>query len=79
MERKDVRDMMIVIWIIWMVATSVIFIGREITSERVYDPEEKIKVTVHDENWNSALKIGVVGFFALGFLVVMSPSPRNGE
>ena len=79
MEKKDIRDMMIVIWIIWIVATSVIFIGRTITSEKVYDPEENRKVVVHDENWNAALKVGAIGFFALGFLVLMSPSPGNGE
>ncbi len=79
MERKDIRDMMIVIWIIWIVATSVIFIGRTIDSEKVYDPEENRKVVVHDERWNAALKVGVIGFFALGFLVLMSPSPEDSE
>ena len=71
MEKKDIRDLMIVIWIIWIVATSVIFIGRTITSEEVYDREEGMKVIVYDEGWNDALKVGVVGFFALGFLVLM--------
>ena len=79
MEKKDIRDMMIVIWIIWIVATSVIFIGRTITSEKVYDPDENRKVVVYDERWNDALKIGVVGFFALGFLVLVSPSPEDSE
>lgn len=79
MEKKDIRDMMIVIWIIWIVATSVIFIGRTITSEKVYDPEENRKVVVHDESWNAALKVGVIGFFALGFLVLVSPSTEDSE
>lgn len=79
MEKKDIRDLMIVIWIIWIVATSVIFMGRSTTSERVYDPEENRKIVVHDERWNAALRVGVVGFFALGFLVLISPSPKNGR
>ena len=79
MEKKDIREMMIVIWIIWIVATSVIFIGQIITSEEVYDSEKGMKVIVHDEGWNDALKVGVVGFFALGFLVLASPSPERQD
>ena len=79
MKRKDTRDLMMVIWIIWFVVTAVILMGWLITSENVYDPVENRKITTHDEDWNSMLKIGTIGVFGLGVLVFMSPSPENGE
>ena len=78
MERKDTKDLMFVILALWFVVTTVIFLGWIITSEEVYDPEERGDVTVHNENWSNTLRIGVVGIFGLGFLAFVCPSPKDG-
>lgn len=78
MKRKDIRDTMLVILLLWIVVISVILIGWEVTSESVYIPEENRRIVVYDENWSNALGVGAVGIFVLGFLVLMSPSPEDG-
>ncbi len=79
MEKKDIRGTMAVILVIWFVMTCVIFIGWMVTSEHVYDPEVGRKVTVHDEEWSTALKFGAMGFLGFGLFICLYPSPRNSK